>query len=82
MTFEEITDLAQKVLDGKSDSYVSAAYILARVVLRDLKLAEAIKRDHDLMFENLTATQTRCTELLEENRKLRSLLPATFSIIV
>lgn len=82
MTFEEIADLAQKVLDGKSNSYVQDAYILARVVLRDLKLAEAIKRDHDAMFENLSSTQTRCTELLEENRKLRSLLPATFSIIV
>ena len=71
MTFEEIEVLAQKVLDGKSDSYVSAARVLATILLRDYKPT----------LDNLSSTQTRCTELLEENRKLRSLLPATYSII-
>lgn len=32
---------------------------------------EETKRDHDLMLANLTATQARCTELLEEVRRLR-----------
>lgn len=27
--------------------------------------------DYDAMCENLTATQTRCTELLEETRRLK-----------
>lgn len=30
------------------------------------------KRDHDLMLANLTAVQARCTELLEENRRLKA----------
>lgn len=31
-----------------------------------------LQRAHDLMLANLTATQARCTELLEENRELRA----------
>ena len=27
--------------------------------------------EYDIMLENLTAVQARCTELLEENRKLK-----------
>ena len=61
MTFEEITELAQKVLDGKSNSYVQDAHILAKVLLRDYKPT----------LDNLSSTQTRCTELLEENRRFR-----------
>lgn len=33
-----------------------------------------LQRDHDLMLANLTATQARCTELLEENRRLKAAL--------
>lgn len=33
--------------------------------------AQRLKRDHDLMLANLTATQARCTALLEENRRLK-----------
>ena len=36
-------------------------------------LAEAI-REKEIMFENLTATQTRCTELLDTSRALRRVL--------
>ncbi len=32
---------------------------------------DQLKRDHDTMLATLTAAQARCTELLEENRRLR-----------
>lgn len=32
-----------------------------------------LQRDHDLMLANLTATQARCTELLEEVRRLKAI---------
>jgi hypothetical protein len=51
---------AQKVIDGKSSSYVADAQFFARVLLR-------VKPT----FENLTACQARMTELVEENRLLR-----------
>lgn len=33
--------------------------------------------DYALMLDNLTATQARCTELLEENRRLKAELQAS-----
>jgi hypothetical protein len=33
---------------------------------------DQLKHDHDTMLATLTAAQARCTELLEENRRLRS----------
>lgn len=35
---------------------------------------EALKRDHDAMLENLTATQKRCTELVHAERVARKAL--------
>lgn len=34
--------------------------------------AKWLQRDHDQMLANLTAVQNRCTELLEENRRLKA----------
>lgn len=62
MTFEEILVRAHKVIDGKSDSYVQDARFFALIILRDYKSA----------LENLTACKERMTELVEENRKLRT----------
>lgn len=36
------------------------------------KAAFEALQSHKLMFDSLTATQARCTELLEENRALRA----------
>lgn len=35
-------------------------------------------REYQAMFDNLTATQARCTELLEENRELKRWMPGWF----
>lgn len=40
--------------------------------LHALKLLAALWTERDVMLANLTSTQARCTELLEENRKLRA----------
>jgi hypothetical protein len=62
-------DLKQRVLDiiaGKSRGYVEDARVLATVILPLLD-----NLDHMQTIENLTATQTRCTELIRENRRLK-----------
>jgi hypothetical protein len=61
-TFEELLSRAQDIVDHRSRSYVEDAFALARWILADGQQLQ----------KNLTATQTRCTELLEETRQLRS----------
>ena len=65
---EEIREIAAAVLKNQIKiGYVPAARSLAVWVLEKLSRV----RDYDAMLENLTFAQARCTELLEENRKLR-----------
>jgi hypothetical protein len=62
--------LAQDVVDARVKSVPEAARWLALFVLADHE--EHVRREADKreMFDNLTATQTRCTELLEQVREL------------
>jgi hypothetical protein len=61
-TFEELLSRAQDIVDHRSRSYVEDAFALSRWMLVDGKQ----------LLDNLTATQMRCTQLLEENRRLKS----------
>jgi hypothetical protein len=70
MTYSELPawpDLikrAEECIARRSRGYVDDAMTFARWILSDGKA----------MADALTATQTRCTELLEENRQLRQLI--------
>lgn len=88
----EVAELEQEIFllpEGLSASVPGRVYDealdVATVALRiaghstGLATFEIVKSEQDLlatMFENLTATQARCTELLEENRRLKKLCPA------
>jgi hypothetical protein len=61
-SFELLLARCQDTVDLRSIHIVEDAITYARWILRDGKL----------IFENLTATQKRCTELLLENRELKS----------
>jgi hypothetical protein len=61
---EELLRRAQKCVDRQSKSYVEDAMVFARVILED----------YVQTLENLTNVQTRCSDLLEENRLLRKKL--------
>lgn len=56
----ELTTRAKDVLAGKSRSLVEDAIVFA-----------VFMRSYEALSRNLTATQMRCTTLLEENRALR-----------
>lgn len=86
ITAEEETSLRARAaasLSGKSRSHVDDALVFARVIvelldnnksMRELFHDNKLMREENkLMFDNLTATQTRCTQLLGENRSLRGL---------
>jgi hypothetical protein len=63
VTQQELAKLvgrARDVLTGKSRSYVDDAIAFAPIVV-----------DYDLTVRNLTSVQLRCTQLIEENRRLR-----------
>jgi hypothetical protein len=66
---EELLRLARAVLAHESRSYVTDAKILAKAVLQML----AEDEEHRLVLQNLTATQARCTTLLEEARLARQM---------
>ena len=70
MTYAAAVALAQALLDRQVKSVAEAAFTLARFVV-------AHEADAAEMLANLTRTQARCTELLEENRQLRASLGAT-----
>lgn len=57
--FARIREIAKAIVDGKSRSYVDDAKELAAVFR---------KLDYEEMWNNLTATQHRCTTLLNEAR--------------
>lgn len=62
-TWDEIIARAKDVKAGLSRSYAQDALVFAEWLLTD----------GIALQENMTATQRRCTELLEENRHLREL---------
>lgn len=57
-TYEELLKRAERCLQGLSKSYVGDAQVFARWILTDGKE----------MIETLTATQRRCSDLVEELR--------------
>lgn len=57
----ELRDRARALLAGQSRSYVEDARDFAPVVI-----------DYAEMLSNLTRVQERCSELLAENRRLRT----------
>jgi hypothetical protein len=59
--FEDLCKRAEAAVAGFSRGYATDAVTFARWILSDGRL----------MMTNLTSVQTRCTELLEENRLLR-----------
>jgi len=61
-SFEQLLRRAKDTVEMRSVHIVEDAITYARWILRDGKA----------MLENLTATQKRCTELLLENRELKS----------
>jgi hypothetical protein len=66
----EILKLAEDVQIERPKSYTEAARALARYVLLNDRDSENIRADHKYLLDNLTATQARCTELLEQRRRL------------
>lgn len=68
-SFYELVKLAELTVERRSRSYVDDAVTYARWILQD----------GVAMLTNLTSVQTRCTELLEENRLLRRQLEAKSS---
>jgi hypothetical protein len=63
-TWQEVLDASEAITERHSRGYVADAFALARWILTDGRA----------MVENLARVQTRCTELLEENRKLKEQL--------
>ncbi len=58
---KQLRDRARALLAGQSRSYVADARDFAPLVI-----------DYAEMLSNLTTVQQRCTELLAENRRLRT----------
>jgi hypothetical protein len=66
MNFAELKEIAKAVLDSKSRSFVEDAKTLATAFVKfDY---EAMFFDQREMFANLTATQKRCSELIQAAR--------------
>jgi hypothetical protein len=69
-SLEAIVELAQRVLEAKSRSYVQDANALARIALDFVTM----KREYAIMLENVTDVQRLSTQQEQENRSLRSVL--------
>jgi hypothetical protein len=65
-TFEELCKRAEATAGGFSRGYVTDAVVFARWILQDGRA----------IVVNLTSVQARCTELIEENRRLKAELEA------
>lgn len=61
-SFEQLLRRCDDTISYRSIHIVEDAITYARWILRDGKQ----------MLDNLTSTQKRCTELLEENRRLKA----------
>jgi hypothetical protein len=62
---------ADDVLVNKTRSYVTAARVLANGFKTIAAAVRRLRVEVKLLTDNLTATQTRCTQLMKENRRLR-----------
>lgn len=73
-TREEMIKIVDEFLAKRSRSYVSDGELFAKWIKEGRDLGADLQRDFPRMNENLTETMERCSQLLEDRRKLVRLI--------